>query len=103
MTADDYYEIKSHAARIAAIPAPSTSPLSYLFAANWLIAILFAIPVMSMFFIAVAKFFRWIGRRHRERLIRRMICVQCGYDLRHSKSVCPECGTAIPARASTTG
>jgi hypothetical protein len=51
----------------------------------WSVSLLFSIsPLLSIY--------RW-NRRRRRRLLGR--CVKCGYDLRASESLCPECGTPM--------
>lgn len=37
----------------------------------------------------------FLTRRRRAVRIRRGLCVGCGYDLRHSRARCPECGLAV--------
>jgi hypothetical protein len=37
-----------------------------------------------------------LARRRLYKRLKSNQCLQCGYDLRHSKDKCPECGTTIP-------
>lgn len=63
---------------------------SYILFPCWLTMIALALLPMS-----------WIGTRARRRSrARRGCCLCCGYDLRASTERCPECGTAVPAKAS---
>ena len=55
----------------------------------WLFLTLAAIPTAIL----------WHRDRRR---VKPGCCKTCGYDLRASKKICPECGTAIPARPRNT-
>ena len=62
---------------------------------HWLLAPPLALPALV-----------WLRRRRRHRRrLRDGLCLTCGYDLRaHAPGQkCPECGTAVPARAEGTG
>jgi hypothetical protein len=49
-----------------------------------------------LFLLAATPFLALIRRAwRRRRRLRRNLCLQCGYDLRASGSLCPECGTAV--------
>jgi hypothetical protein len=48
---------------------------------------------------AWAVFMKRRRRLQRERRVAGGLCVHCGYDLRHSRGQCPECGGAIGAVA----
>ena len=50
----------------------------------WVIALFTIVPPAA-----------WVGRRLAKPR-RRGICLVCGYDLRASKNICPECGTPVP-------
>lgn len=56
---------------------------------HWFIIITMMLPIL------------WWWRRYRKRKRLRLmigkVCLDCGYDLRHSQARCPECGAPIPA------
>jgi len=59
----------------------------------------FGIPTWTLVLAtAILPYRRWC----RSRRVLPGCCVTCGYDLRASKDRCPECGTAIPAKAEAT-
>ena len=57
----------------------------------WMLTIVFALLPMTWMSIAL-----W--RRRRRKRIAAGLCARCGYDLRASAEICPECGTARPIR-----
>jgi len=61
---------------------------------HWALLLLGAIPIGML---------QWIDylRRRGQRRARAGLCVRCGYDLRATPQCCPECGTAVPALASS--
>jgi hypothetical protein len=86
----------------------SPSPLGFQFAQNrgvyqgnhyWRFAA--AIPFWALLTLfAVYPSVRAWRRRRTHALSDQCRCAFCGYDLRASKERCPECGTAIPAKAN---
>lgn len=56
----------------------------------WIVAFLFC-PILSV----TARLLQRVRRSRTGR------CIRCGYDLRASTGVCPECGSPIPKNAST--
>jgi predicted amidophosphoribosyltransferase len=49
-----------------------------------------------LFLLAATPFLARVRRAwRRRRRLRDHLCLLCGYDLRASESLCPECGTAI--------
>ncbi|CAN5650263.1 hypothetical protein BH09PLA1_BH09PLA1_13540 [soil metagenome] len=51
----------------------------------WMLMLLLSVPLLN-------ALRQWERRKRRRRL---NLCQTCGYDLRHSKDRCPECGTTI--------
>jgi len=87
MTFDGYPVLSSDHSR------PPTSPLCRVWAIPlWFPAGAFAVMPLCCLKAVVRH------RRHQER-VTRGCCSVCGYDLRASTDRCPECGTAIRARA----
>jgi hypothetical protein len=66
---------------------------SLIFAADWMLALVFSLP--PGMWIILAK-----QRRVRQRRASNGLCVKCGYDLRASPDRCPECGMMVPPRPS---
>ena len=60
----------------------------------WFVATIFGIPGIYITWRSW-NMSQWFRRRKKGH------CAKCGYDIRESKSRCPECGTEIPAAAAT--
>lgn len=57
-----------------------------------------AVPCWLAMIITAVPPFVMLRRFHRRRRWQRLgLCLICGYDLRASKDICPECGAVIPA------
>ncbi len=52
----------------------------------WLISGVLALPLVA------GSAIRWARKRRTRRCVRENRCVRCGYDLRASGDICPECG-----------
>jgi hypothetical protein len=57
-----------------------------------------AIPYWTPFALSTLHpLLRFVSQSRRLRRRRRGLCLDCGYDLRASRSTCPECGAAVAA------
>ena len=61
----------------------------------WSVVIPYWIPVLA----ALVLPLRWLLWQIRVRRLKPGLCPVCGYDLRASSGRCPECGTAVGAKA----
>jgi predicted amidophosphoribosyltransferase len=81
---------------------PESSPIDLI---KWLIFAILALPFAVFWLkacIALPGRFRWI--RYSEQVARwqKGLCPRCGYDLRATPELCPECGAKVkPARFLT--
>jgi hypothetical protein len=60
----------------------------HLFVSWWIV-----VPAPALYLVAFSRF--WWVRFRRWRRSKQGRCIKCGYDLRASPEICPECGTAI--------
>jgi len=60
------------------------------------------VPVVLLAAMPVVRGVRFVRRRRRDRRVRMGLCLHCGYDLRGSPGICPECGETS-GRANRVG
>jgi hypothetical protein len=68
----------------------------------WVIALV-AVAMAAVFLIPMLWLLTPETRAAFERRAERSLCLECGYDLRETKQICPECGRPVPLRHRTAG
>lgn len=93
VTEDDYYSIRLFGFACSAYEGPLFADGRYRWRVigipYWFLALLTAIPPAL-----------WLRRHHRASLAGR--CPTCNYDLRATRTRCPECGTSAPPKDAAT-